>query len=122
MKKTLRMLCLGIMAAISAVGFAQENVTHKLVNPDMEKGIFGWEVVFTEDIWKTTIKNQETLPMYEGITNRAIEVWRWTSAMTDNRVSQTVRDLPNGTYVFGAYIVACADAEELIAEISKIKP
>ena len=116
MKKTLRMLCLGIMAAISAVGFAQENVTHKLVNPDMEKGIFGWEVVFTEDIWKTTIKNQETLPMYEGITNRAIEVWRWTSAMTDNRVSQTVRDLPNGTYVFGAYIVACADAEELIAE------
>ena len=116
MKKTLRMLCLGIMAAISAVGFAQENVTHKLVNPDMEKGIFGWEVVFTEDIWKTTIKNQETLPMYEGITNRAIEVWRWTSAMTDNRVSQTVRDLPNGTYVFGAYIVACADAEDLIAE------
>ena len=116
MKKALRMLCMSVIAAISSAGFAQENVTHKLVNPDMEKGIYGWEVIFTEDIWKTTIKNQETQPMYEGITNRAIEVWRWTSAMTDNRVSQTVRDLPNGTYVFGAYIVACADAEELIAE------
>ena len=117
MKKALRMLCMSIIAAISAVGFAQENVTHRLVNPDMEKGIFGWEVVFTDDIWKTTIKNQETQPMYEGITNRAIEVWRWSNGpMTDNRVSQTVKDLPNGTYVFGAYIVACSDDEELIAE------
>ena len=116
MKKTLRMLCMSIMAAISTVGFAQENVTHKLVNPDMEKGIFGWEVVFTNDIWKTTIKNQETQPMYEGITNRAIEVWNWTNVISDNRVSQTVKDLPNGTYVFGAYCIACSDAEELIAE------
>ena len=116
MKKALRMLCMSIMAAISTVGFAQENVTHKLVNPDMEKGIFGWEVVFTNDIWKTTIKNQETQPMYEGITNRAIEVWNWTNVISDNRVSQTVKDLPNGTYVFGAYCIACSDAEELIAE------
>ena len=117
MKRTLRMLCVGIFAAISVAGFAQENVTHKLVNPDMEKGIFGWEVVFTDDIWKTTIKNQETQPMYEGITNRAIEVWKWSNGpMTDNRVSQTVKNLPNGTYVFGAYIVACSDEEDLIAE------
>ena len=116
MKKALRMLCMSILAAISIGGFAQENVTHKLVNPDMEKGIFGWEVVFTNDIWKTTIKNQETQPMYEGITNRAIEVWNWTNVISDNRVSQTVKDLPNGTYVFGAYCIACSDAEELIAE------
>ena len=111
------MLCMSVIAAMSMVSFAQENVTHKLVNPDMEKGIFGWEVIFTEDLWKTTIKNQETQPMYEGITNRAIEVWRWSNGpMTDSRVSQTVKDLPNGTYVFGAYIVACSDNEELIAE------
>ena len=117
MKKVLRMLCMSILAAISTASFAQENVTHKLVNPDMEKGIYGWEVIFTEDLWKTTIKNQETQPMYEGITNRAIEVWRWSNGpMTDNRVSQTVKNLPNGTYVFGAYIVACSDDEELIAE------
>ena len=117
MKKVLRMLCVSIIAAISTVSFAQENVTHKLVNPDMEKGIFGWEVIFTEDLWKTTIKNQDTQPVYEGITNRAIEVWRWSNGpMTDNRVSQTVKDLPNGTYVFGAYIVACSDDEDLIAE------
>ena len=117
MKKALRMLCMSIVAAMSIGGFAQENVTHKLVNPDMEKGIFGWEVIFTEDLWKTTIKNQDSQPVYEGITNRAIEVWRWSNGpMTDNRVSQTVRNLPNGTYVFGAYIVACSDDEALIAE------
>ena len=117
MKKVLRMLCMSILATISMASFAQENVTRKLVNADMEKGIFGWDVIFTEDIWKTTIKNQETQPMYEGITNRAIEVWRWSNGpITDNRVSQTIRNLPNGTYVFGAYIVACSDNEELIAE------
>ena len=117
MRKTLRMLCMGAVAAISAMSFAQTNVTSKLVNADMEKGIFGWDVTFTDDNWHATIKNQDSQPVYEGINNRAIEVWRWNNGpMTDNRVSQTVKNLPNGTYVFGAYIVACSDNEDLIAE------
>lgn len=117
MKKTLRMLCMGAMAAVSAASFAQTDVTSKLVNTDMEQGIFGWDVVFTDDNWKVTTKDQAKQPVYEGINNRAIEVWRYNNGpMTDNRVSQTVKNLPNGTYVFGAYLVACSDHEDLIAE------
>ena len=48
MKKTLRMLCMGAMAAFSAVSFAQTNVTDKLLNPDAEKGMLGWDVTFVE--------------------------------------------------------------------------
>ena len=117
MKKTLRMLCMGAVAAFSTMSFAQTDMTNKLVNADMEKGIFGWEVSFTSDIWKATTKNQASQPVYEGINNRAIEVWRYNNGpMADNRVSQTVTNLPNGTYVFGAYLVACSDNEDLIAE------
>ena len=117
MKKTLRMLCMGAMAAVSAVGFAQTDMTSKLVNADMEMGIFGWNVNFQDDIWKVTTKDQAKQPVYEGINNRAIEVWRsGNGAMTDNRVSQTVKNLPNGTYVFGAYLVACSDDDYLMAE------
>ena len=117
MKKTLRMLCMGAMAAVSSMGFAQTDVTNKLVNADMENGIFGWEVTFVEDIWKVTTKNQDSQPVYEGINNRAIEVWRaGNGPMTDNRVWQTVKNLPNGTYVFGSYLVACSDNEDLIHE------
>ena len=117
MKKTLRMLCMGAMAAVSSMGFAQTDVTNKLVNADMENGIFGWEVVFTDDIWQVTTKNQDSQPTYEGINNRAIEVWRYNNGpMTDNKVWQTVKNLPNGTYVFGAYLVASSDNEDLANE------
>lgn len=46
MRKTLRMLCVGVLAAISAVSFAQTNVTSKVLNPDAELGMLGWDVTF----------------------------------------------------------------------------
>ena len=46
MKKTLRALCMGVMAAVSAVSFAQTDVTNKLLNPDAELGMLGWDVTF----------------------------------------------------------------------------
>ena len=53
------MLCMSAMAAVSAVSFAQTDVTSKLLNPDMERGLLGWEVYFDgSDIWKKTVKNQ----------------------------------------------------------------
>ena len=70
MKKTLRVLCMGIMAAVSAVSFAQENVTSKLLNADAEKGMLAWDVTFVEggQIWNKQTKGEEKSPGYYGLT------------------------------------------------------
>ena len=119
MKKTLRMLCMGIAAAISAVSFAQTNVTDKLLNADMEKGILGWDVTFAgTDIWKKTTKNQANQPSYYGMDNSCLEVWKSNAEpVLDNSISQTLKELPNGTYVFGAYMVACDQTGEETREL-----
>ena len=45
------------MAAASAVSFAQTDVTSKLLNSDMEKGVLGWDIAFDgSDIWKKTTR------------------------------------------------------------------
>ena len=108
MKKTLRMLCMGVLAAISAVSFAQENVTNKLLNPDAEKGMLGWDVTFKDggEIWNKQTKGEEKAPGYHGFNNWAFENWRNAgAALTDGSISQEVKNLPNGTYVFGAYVM-----------------
>ena len=115
MKKTLRVLCMGIMAAVSAVSFAQENVTSKLLNADAEKGMLAWDVTFVEggQIWNKQTKGEEKSPGYYGFNNWAFENWRNSSApLTNSSIFQVVKDLPNGTYVFGAYAMATRDAWE----------
>lgn len=110
MKKTLRMLSMGIMAAVSAVSFAQTNFTNRLHNPDMEKGVLGWDITFDgSDIWKKVVKDQASQPGYYGTHNACLESWRSSNAgttLTNTSISQTVNGLPNGTYVFGAYMAA----------------
>ena len=105
MKKTLRMLCMGVMAAASAVSFAQTDVTSKLLNSDMERGVLGWDIAFDgSDIWKKTTKNQANQPSYYGMHNACLEVWKSNAEpVTNSSISQTLKNLPNGTYVFGAY-------------------
>lgn len=109
MKKNLRLLCLGLAAATFTASFAQaENVTSKLVNADMEKGVIGWSIDFDSHIWKKNTKSQAAKRGFHGVTNTVLENWKSdaTSGLTDNTISQTVTNLPNGTYVFGAYIGA----------------
>ena len=117
MLKVLRTLCLGVVAAFSVAGFAQTNYTDKLLNPDMEKGLFGWDVTFQSDIWKKGSKSQVNSPGYHGVNNSIVEVWRYNAGpMTNNSISQTVKNLPNGTYVFGAYMLANNDERANIRE------
>lgn len=109
MKKNLRLLCLGLAAATFTASFAQaENVTAKLVNADMERGVIGWSIDFDSHIWKKNTKSQAAKRGFHGVTNTVLENWKSdaTSGLTDNTISQTVTNLPNGTYVFGAYIGA----------------
>ena len=105
MKKNLRFLCLSLVAATCAVGFAQENVTQKLLNADMSKGVLGWDITFENNIWKKQTKSQES---YHGVNGACLENWKsaYDTGLSDNSISQTLKGLPNGTYVFGAYIVA----------------
>ncbi|MBR5841100.1 MAG: hypothetical protein IKY64_00610 [Bacteroidaceae bacterium] len=113
MKRNLRALCLALAAAVCSVSFAQvQNVTNKMVNPDMEKGIIGWDLTFDSHVWKRQVKTALT---YHGFSGVCIENWKSdaTTGLTDNTISQTITDLPNGTYVFGAYAVAAVrDAVE----------
>ena len=112
MKKNLRMLCMGVVAAFSAVSFAQTNVTDKLLNPDAEKGVLGWDVTFVDggNIWNKQTKGQEKAVGYHGYFNWALENWRGSGGLTDGSISQVVKDLPDGTYVFGAYATATNDS------------
>ena len=110
MKKNLRMLCLGLAAATFSAGFAQaeNDVTSKLMNADMEKGVIGWTIDFDSHIWKKNTKNQAAKRGFHGMNNTVLENWKSdaTSGLSDNTISQTVKNLPNGTYVFGAYVGA----------------
>ena len=113
MKQTLRMFCMGLAAAASMAGFAQEpqNVTGKLWNADMEKGVLGWDITFESHNWSKNVKPQEEHPGYHGINGYCLENWRGAgSGLTSNSISQTLTDLPNGVYVFGAYMQATNDA------------
>ncbi len=115
MKKNLRLLCLGLAAATFTAGFAQaQDVTSKLINADMEKGVVGWNLKFDSHIWKKNTKNQATRPGFHGVNNVVLENWKSdaTSGLTNNTISQTIKELPNGTYVFGAYIGASVQAQE----------
>ena len=119
------MLCMGIMAAVSTVSFAQTDVTSKLLNPDAEKGMLGWDVTFVDGgyVWNKQTKGEDKAPGYHGFNNWALENWRGGSgnSLGASSVFQVVKDLPNGTYVFGAYAMATNDKwEESIHEIEGV--
>ena len=113
MLKGLRTLCMGVTVAFSVASFAQVDLTSRLLNPDAEKGMLGWDVTFVEggQIWNKQTKGEEKSAGYYGFDNWAFENWRNSAAgLTNSSIFQVVKDLPNGTYVFGAYAMATRDA------------
>ncbi len=112
MKKNLRMLCLGLAALTFSAGFAQaENVTFKLRNANMEEGVRGWGIDGESNIFG---KNSKNGGGYHGMKNGVLENWNGSGAsLGDNSISQSVRELPAGTYVFGAYIGASLQGSDV---------
>ena len=112
MKKNLRLLCLGLAAATFTAGFAQaQDVTSKLRNADMEEGVKGWGIDGESNIFGKNTKVGR--PGFHGVNNMVLENWNGSGAgLGDNSISQTVRELPAGTYVFGAYIGASLQGTE----------
>ena len=104
MKKNLRLLCLSLLAASFMTGFAQENVTSKVNNADFEQGVAYWDVEFDGQNWGKNVNKSKQTGFY-GFTGISLEVWNG-STLQKNSISQTLKNLPNGTYVFGAYLGA----------------
>ena len=104
MKKNLRMLCLSIFAVSFMTGFAQENVTSKLKNANFDWGVAHWDITFDNQIWGKNVNKAKQNGFY-GFEGTNLEVWNG-SVLAPNSVSQQITDLPNGTYVFGAYLAA----------------
>lgn len=99
------MFCLGLFAASCLTGFAQaENVTSKVKNADFEWGVAHWDITFDNQIWGKNVNKAKQNGFY-GFEGTNLEVWNG-SVLAPNSVSQQITDLPNGTYVFGAYLAA----------------
>ena len=109
MKKNLRLLCLGLVAAAFTSGFAQEaqDMTSLLKNTDMEQGMKGWAFDGTDVMGKHS-KNPSTQIGFHGMNNGVQESWHSNAAnpLGDSYVMQRLSKLPSGTYVFGAYAAA----------------
>ena len=109
---------MGLAAAATSMAFAQEpqNFTSKLWNHDFEKGVHGWDITAEStdagyNCWMPQVKGPGVAVGYYGYNNMALENWKGAgSGLKDNSASQTLTDLPDGTYVFGAYMTATNDS------------
>ena len=90
------------------------DVSDKIVNRDCEQAIYGWDVTFTPSeggggySWGITHHSEAAGEWkywdYEGTQ---LECWNSGSKIPGpNSISQTITNLPNGTYVFGAFVMA----------------
>ena len=116
MKQFFRTLCAGFAATLVAVtSFAEgRDVTAEyLRNVDMEQGVKYWAVEGDQPLERTSKKVEMVVGfhgMYQGVT----EAWKNSRHYIDeftyelvpignSVMMQRVSNLPNGTYVFGAY-------------------
>ena len=107
MRRKFTTLCLALVGALMASpAFAQgENVTFKLKNADMEQGLKGWTVGGV-DIMSKNKKDVSSRVGFHGMNQGVLETWHYTQLRGDSYAMQHVKGLPNGTYVFGAYVGA----------------
>ena len=110
MKHFFRILCVGlVVTCIAATSSAEvRDVTCQyLQNADMEQGVKSW--VSEGDrplIWNT--KNPNTRVGFHGMRQGVLEAWNSNANLPlgNSRTMQRIGGLPNGTYVFGAYVGA----------------
>lgn len=122
MRKALS-LCLTAIAAVlfTLPSYADGvDVTNKLYNADCEKLLEGWGVTFTTEdfnsgyLWKPTNHTEgygTGSAGYWGFKGKGLECWGgqtdgYGNPVGANSISQTIKNLPNGTYVFGAFAIA----------------
>lgn len=94
---------------MAATSFAQgRDVTAKyLRNADMEQGMKYWSLE-GEKVLSKNRKNPATKVGYHGMNQGVLEAWNPSPNMplSNSTTMQSMHDLPDGTYVFGAYVGA----------------
>ena len=121
MKQFFRTLCAGFAAMlVAATSFAEgRDVTAKyLRNADMEQGVKYWGLDGDRLLLKNT-KNPSRQVGFYGMNQGVLEAWNGNPNLPlgDSRTFQKIPNLPNGTYVFGAYVLATQqNARERISD------
>ena len=110
MKRFFRTLCVGFAATlVAATSFAEgRDVTAKyLRNADMEQGMKYWSLE-GEMVLSKNRKNPATQVGFHGMNQGVLEAWNFNPNMplSNSTTMQRMHNLPNGTYVFGAYVGA----------------
>ncbi len=121
MKRFFRTLSLGVVAAcVAATSFAQgQDVTSEyLRNADMEQAGKYWSLQ-GERLGKNT-KRPATKVGFHGMNQGVLEAWNANSAtpLANSTTMQRMKDLPNGTYVFGAYVGASKQGTRRVISMS----
>lgn len=121
MRKVLSLCLTAVAVLFTLPSFADGvNMTDKLYNADCEARLDGWGVTFTTEdclsgyLWKPTNHTEDWntgAAGYWGFVGKGLECWGGTTdgygnPVGANSISQTIKNLPNGTYVFGAFTVA----------------
>ena len=103
-----------LMLASSLSAFADGvDMTDRIINADCESGLSGWNVTFTTldnkngYIWKSSSHTERGGDAgYYDFNSHCLEIWGGSNEVGANSISQVVRNLPTGTYVFGVPMAA----------------
>ena len=94
---------------VAATSFAEgRDVTAKyLRNADMEQGMKYWSLE-GEKVLSKNRKNPATQVGFHGMNQGVLEAWNsnFNMPLSNSTTMQRMHNLPNGTYVFGAYVGA----------------
>lgn len=110
------MLCAAALAAMMSLPALADgtDVTGKLVNPNCDERLKGWDIKYTRQNvtdgfnWSASGHTEANGDYgYWGWVSPNFELWNANqTTVAKNSISQTVKNLPNGTYVFSAFCVA----------------
>lgn len=113
--KKCTILCAAFLAAMMAlpVFAGGTDVTGKLVNPNGDEKLKGWDIKYARNSvsdgfnWLLASHTESNEYGYWGWVSPNFEMWNGSqTVVAQNSISQTVKNLPNGTYVFSAFCVA----------------
>ncbi len=121
MNRFFRILCVGLVATCVAATSSAEvrDVTSQyLQNADMEQGVSFWISEGDRPLMRNT-KNPSLRVGFHGMNQGVLEAWNSNVNLPlgDSHTMQNIENLPNGTYVFGAYVGATQQsAREKVSE------
>lgn len=126
MRKSVRFFLLSMFAFVLSANAQTDLTGTKLWNGDCQTGMSGWNITFTTAdnngtgyVWKTSNHTESTGDYgYYNFDGQCIELWGRSTEepMGEATLSQYFTDLENGTYVFGAWMVATIQMNDSVRD------